>query len=332
MGGLIKSKHYLIKMEQLKISGSLREGNKETLSTCLVCAYEKGQVFEQAEYCLECGLPISLNSKLLKASGILIRELNFTNAPSVTEGIEISGESIIMRFLIKSTKEKPTHNVIYGSSSETSFVTTYKPTDSVIMVILAKEFYFNLIHQTYETHKEFVTHIFRNNTTQLFESDLPIDPMIGGIINEIKNCNRKGLFKRLFIENKIQELLLLQLELYIHQKDYKNTKGLNEDDIAKLCQAKLILETDYTKAPTTRELSKMVFLNETKLRKAFKIYFGYTIKTYVTSLKMNHALRLLQEKKYNITEVAHLCGYNGLIQFSIAFKKNYGCSPKKFQV
>lgn len=319
-------------MTQLQISGKLQELNKESISTCLISNYEKGQVFEEMEYCVECGLLVSFQSKLLKASGILIRELNYTESPRITEGIEISGKPIIMRFLIKTSKEKPTHNILYGATSETNLVTTYNPTDSVFMIILSREFYFNLIHHTYETHKEFAAHIFNNYTTNLFTSDLPIDPMIGGIIAEIRNCKRKGLFKRVFIENKVQELLLLQLELYVHHKENKNALGLKEDDIAKLNEVKLIIETNFTKPPTSRELSKMVFLNETKLRKTFKTYFGYTIKTYVTNLKMNLALQLLQQKKHNITEIAHLCGYNGLVQFSIAFKNKYGCAPKKFQV
>jgi|GEM_PF-3236674 AraC-like DNA-binding protein len=316
-------------MKHLKISGKLQEINKESIATCLISAYERGEVFEEIEYCLECGCLISFESKLLKASGILIREIKSINASNLTEGLEISGEPIIMRFVIKS-EDGPTHNITYGSVSKTNFVTTYHETDSVFMIILSKEFYFNLIHHTLESHKAFAGHIFNNATTNLFITDLPINPKIQGIINEIKNCGREGVFKRIFIENKVQELLLLQLELYQLQKNYKNIIGINEDDIAKLNQAKLILETNYTKAPTVRELAKKVFLNETKLRKAFKDYFDVTIKSYVISLKMKYALELLHTNKYNITEIATLCGYNGLVQFSVAFKKIYGCSPKKF--
>lgn len=319
-------------MEYLKISGRLHEMDKQSIQTCLISAYQKGQVFEETEYCMECGQVVSFQSKILKASGILIREIKCLLASDLTEGLEISGEPIIMRFIIKKAKARPTHNIIYGSHSKTRFVTTYREADSVFMIILSKEFYFNLIHHSYDSHKVFASHIFNNTTTSLFVSDLPIDPLIGGIINEIKNCKREGLFKRIFIENKVQELLLIQLELYLHQKKYNNLVEFNADEIAKLCQAKLVLDNSFTKAPTISELSKKVFLNETKLRKDFKTYYGVTIKNYVISLKMKYALELLREKKYNITEIAELCGYNGLVQFSIAFKKIYGCSPKKYQL
>lgn len=319
-------------MEELKISGRLQEIDKESIKTCIISAYQKGQVFEEIEYCMECGQLILFHSKILKASGILIREVKSIQSSEITEDLEISGEPIIMRFIIKTEKERPTHNILYGSNSNTCFVTTYRETDSVFMVILSKEFYFNLIHHSYESHKKFASHIFNNTTSKLFVSDLPIDPLIGGIINEIKKCKREGLFKRIFIENKVQELLLIQLELYLHQKKYNHIVGFNEDEITKLCQAKFILDSSFTKAPTISELSKKIFLNETKLRKDFKIYYRVTIKNYIISLKMNYALQLLREKKHNITEIAELCGYNGLVQFSVAFKKIYGCSPKKYQI
>ncbi|WP_026449451.1 helix-turn-helix domain-containing protein [Aequorivita capsosiphonis] len=319
-------------METLKICGRIQEINTESIQTCLISAYQKGQVFEEINYCMECGQLILFQSKILKASGILIREVKSIQSSDITEGLEISGESIIMRFIIKADKERPTHNIIYGSNSNTCFVKTYRETDSIFMIILSREFYFNLIPHSYESHKEFASHVINETTSKLFVSDLPIDPLIGGIINEIKKCKREGLFKRIFIENKVQELLLIQLELYLHQQKYKDTVGFNEDEITKVCQAKLILDSSFTDAPTICALSKKVFLNETKLRKDFKSYYSVTIKNYIISLKMNYALRLLCEKKHNITEIAEMCGYNGLVQFSVAFKKFYGCSPKKYQI
>lgn len=319
-------------MEDLKILGRLQEIDKESIQTCILSAYQRGQVFEEINYCMECGQLILFQSKILKASGILIREIKSIQSSDITEGLEISGESVIMRFIIKADKERPTHNIIYGSNLNTCFVTTYRETDSLFMIILSREFYFNLIPHSYESHKGFASHVFNETTSKLFVSDLPIDPLIGGIINEIKKCKREGLFKRIFIENKVQELLLIQLELYLHNIKYKDIVGINQDEVKKLCQAKLILDSSFTKAPTISELSKKVFLNETKLRKDFKIYYRVTIKNYIISLKMNYALELLREKKHNITEIAELCGYNGLVQFSVAFKKIYGCSPKKYQL
>lgn len=315
-------------MGQVKISGKFREIGKTSIDTLMSCTYEKGQVFKETEYCTTCGLKVSFSTKLLIASGILIREVKSNQFCNITEELQISHPSIIMEFLLK--PEKPTHNLLYWRDLNTNFLTSYKANDNVFVIILSKDFYCNLIHQTFENQKEFPDSIFNDTTGYLFETDLPLDPILGGIINDIKKCKRKGVLKRIFIENKVQELLLLQLEWYLNRPTEK-VKGLTEDDISKLHQAKHILDTNFTEPPTVKDLSTTVLLSETKLRRGFKTYFGTTIKNYEIGLKMKYAADLLQSNQHNITEVAYLCGYNGLVQFSMAFKKTYGCSPKKFQ-
>lgn len=318
-------------MEKLKVLGRLQGSNKKLIDTNLTPWYEKGQFFEVVEHNLESELQVEFHSKLLKASGILIREVCCRSKENVTEELNISGEMVIMNFLVKSSLESLTHNITYGSYSSTKFTSTYKNKDKILMIILSKDFYFNLIHYTYEGYKEIVNSIFSSNIVKLFPNDLPISPGILETIYEIQNCNRKGVLKRIFIENKIQELLLLQLELYLHISNSKKVMGIKEVEVSKLIRVKLFIDTNFTKTITIEELAQKVYLNETKLRKIFKTYFGSTIKNYITVLKMKYALELLKSKKYNITEIASLCGYNGLVQFSVAFKKMYGCSPKKLQ-
>ena len=317
-------------MAHLKISGKFQEIDKTSIDTSVCSTYKRGQAFEETEHCMTCGLQVSLSTRLLIASGILIREVKSSPICDVTEGLEVYGPSILMKFLWRSETQDAAHNILFCRDIKTCFLTKYKSNDTIFLIILSKDFYSHLIHQTMETQKEFPDPIFNNSTGNLFETDLPINPMIGGIINEIKNCNRKGVFKRIFIENKVQELLLLQLELYLNCRSQK-VQGLNVDDISKLHEAKFILDANFTETPNITDLSRTVLLSEAKLRSGFKTYFGTTIKHYEIGLKMKYALELLQSNKYNITEVAYLSGYNGLVQFSMAFKKIYGCSPKNFQ-
>nr|WP_228098844.1 AraC family transcriptional regulator [Pedobacter sp. MC2016-24] len=91
----------------------------------------------------------------------------------------------------------------------------------------------------------------------------------------------------------------------------------------------MILDQEYKTAPLINELAKRVYLNEFKLKRGFKICYGITIKSYVIALKMKKALSLLNENKYQISELTYMCGYNSLSRFSSAFKSYYGCSPKK---
>ena len=44
----------------------------------------------------------------------------------------------------------------------------------------------------------------------------------------------------------------------------------------------------------------------------------------------NRAAQLLQEGKYNISEVADLCGFSTLSHFSASFKRQFGCTPSEY--
>jgi len=50
---------------------------------------------------------------------------------------------------------------------------------------------------------------------------------------------------------------------------------------------------------------------------------------FIKSIRLNYAVQLLQEKKYNITEVSELCGFTSLTYFGIVFKKQFGKSPSE---
>jgi AraC-like DNA-binding protein len=50
---------------------------------------------------------------------------------------------------------------------------------------------------------------------------------------------------------------------------------------------------------------------------------------FIKSIRLNHALELLQSKKYTVTEVAEMCGFAYVEYFSLAFKKYFGKSPTK---
>lgn len=50
---------------------------------------------------------------------------------------------------------------------------------------------------------------------------------------------------------------------------------------------------------------------------------------FIKSIRLNHALKLIQSGKYTVTEVSELCGFSSAKYFSAAFKAYYGKSPSK---
>ena len=69
------------------------------------------------------------------------------------------------------------------------------------------------------------------------------------------------------------------------------------------------------------------------LRKLFKSEMGMTPHNYLTNLRVQMAEKLLcsyGSDELNISEIAFTCGYSDSLYCSRVFKKNFGCSPKKY--
>jgi signal transduction histidine kinase/CheY-like chemotaxis protein/ligand-binding sensor domain-containing protein len=48
---------------------------------------------------------------------------------------------------------------------------------------------------------------------------------------------------------------------------------------------------------------------------------------FIKTVRLDHALELLQSRQYNVTEVSELCGFSSIGYFSTVFKKHFGSSP-----
>ncbi|MGG5506194.1 MULTISPECIES: helix-turn-helix domain-containing protein [unclassified Myroides] len=154
-----------------------------------------------------------------------------------------------------------------------------------------------------------------------------IRPEMLDIIHIITQCKRKGCFRKFYLQNKIEELLFLQLEQ--STDDIRVENRVPDEDKAKMHQAKKIITQNLCKPYTLRELAKQIGTNEFKLKKYFKQLYGFTVYAYITQLKMTQAKQLLLEGELSITSIAEKLGYKTQNHFSTAFKKHFGYSPSE---
>lgn len=152
---------------------------------------------------------------------------------------------------------------------------------------------------------------------------------IQSVINEILNCSYTDQLRDLFLLSKSIELLVLQADLY-NQDISKNFIKTNIDK-QKLFEAKEVLEHKIDNPPTIIELSKLIGLNEYKLKKGFKELFGTTVFGYIHQTRMVLAKRLLLGTEKSAKEIAYETGYSSPQHFSKAFKKEFGTSPDRIR-
>jgi len=104
-------------------------------------------------------------------------------------------------------------------------------------------------------------------------------------------------------------------------------KGLNARECRLLDDARALLLQDLSVPPTIAQLAREVGMNQCKLKKAFKEYFGTTIYAMFQHERMSRAKRLLRSN--NVTETATLLGYSNISHFSAAFTNQFGYLPSQ---
>ena len=168
------------------------------------------------------------------------------------------------------------------------------------------------------------------NSQKLFAS-LTANPNFYSIISEMQQnkANYSGKFKRLYLESKVMELLLLQFS-HLTSKKTKRPTLLLTSDIEAIHYVKKILDSSLEHTPIP-ELALKVGINQTKLKAGFKELFGKTIFEYLTYIRMNKANELLKNTEFTIGEIAEKVGYKHSQHFSTAFQRNFGFTPSQFR-
>ncbi|WDF66391.1 AraC family transcriptional regulator [Flavobacterium sp. KACC 22763] len=327
----------------MKINATLLTSETPIIKIQIGDKYYPKSILTEENVNIQNGDSEKIISHHLITEGLVLLDTQMYYSEPRTVTFEIDEESVVMNFIYSSNVEthidqlesekyskKNTHNIFYTNSFKATFNIPPFTEINYLSIILSKEFYYNIINEDWQLHEKFSKKILDKQSSYLTSKYLPFTPAIQWVTSEIKNCAREGVLKRIYIESKIKELLIHQLETLIIKP--LEAENINEEDYSKLLEAKKILEDDYRNTPTLPELSRLISLNEFKLKKGFKACFGTTVKSYIIKLRMEHAKELFQNKKATVSEAAYKCGYKDVSHFSAAFKSYYGFSPQKFKI
>lgn len=80
-----------------------------------------------------------------------------------------------------------------------------------------------------------------------------------------------------------------------------------------------------------KEISDHVFLSASYICTYFKNQTGHTLNQYLTEYRMEKAMQLLSDARYQIADISSKVGYSNGNYFSKSFKKFTGLSPSKYR-
>ena len=174
----------------------------------------------------------------------------------------------------------------------------------------------NLILQT----KSFF--IFEEITSQILET-------LKSMENTLNNQCYKTLSK-IYLHSKTLELLTQFLDKLLKRPLNTQTVNINPVDVENIFKVKGLIMNNFVNIPNTLFLAKNAGMNERKMQNCFKQIFGKSIYQYALSIKMKEAKKLLETRKYSVSEVGYNVGYSNLSHFTENFKKHFGINPKAF--
>ncbi|MGZ8152623.1 MAG: helix-turn-helix transcriptional regulator [Methylovulum sp.] len=168
--------------------------------------------------------------------------------------------------------------------------------------------------------------LINNKATQLL-SYRPISPQ--GVIaaRQLLTANVPETLRRVFIHAQTLSLLTAELSPFFEEKE-QSTEKFNQKDKAIADLARDILVQEFKNPPSIPALSKRVGTNQFKLKQLFHHFFNTTPYGLLLEIRMNNAYQLLVSTCCQVSAAADFVGYQHASNFSSAFIKYFGVSPK----
>lgn len=130
-----------------------------------------------------------------------------------------------------------------------------------------------------------------------------------------------------YAEAKARETLCLIFHELSHIKEATLSK-YNDTDLKRFKGAYDFLDEHFNPPPTITQLSRMIGINETKLKSGFKDLYGVTVFEFAHQKRMQYAMTLLQDQRLPVGLVSEMSGYQHQATFATAFKNYFGIRPK----
>jgi AraC-like DNA-binding protein len=108
-----------------------------------------------------------------------------------------------------------------------------------------------------------------------------------------------------------------------------NAIPTNRPSIAEL--AKQYISRNYQDKLGIKKICTEVGCSKSALITAFRREYGTTVNSYITEVRLEEAVRMIEMGDYKIGEIAEACGFSDQSYFSKVFSAKYGVPPSEYE-
>jgi AraC-like DNA-binding protein len=325
------------------ISAKLKEANKTVVNIDLLDHFTKTPVVTDKKHEVVDYKLLDGKYFVYYTDGFCILRCNYDVAHKCTDQIIIKEDYIHISLLASgSFKVSQKGEEVFRSIMPGSLQFAYLPDHDIEMemsaineklnytrIFLSKKFFLGLLENEFWVEKDLFFNEVKNNRYVNFgKVKIPMNLGIIEILNEIAENAHEGSLGHYYLLSKLKELFLMS---HIFQSEKVLPDHKKADELKKLEQAKIYLEKYYSENPTIKQVSRVVLLNEFKLKNGFKEIYNCTIHAYMTQLRMEQARKMLLEEN-TVNDVSLTLGYKSVSHFIVSFRKYFGVTPKQISL
>ncbi|WP_326991211.1 AraC family transcriptional regulator [Chitinophaga sp. 212800010-3] len=148
-------------------------------------------------------------------------------------------------------------------------------------------------------------------------------------IDRLLNCTYTGSLRSMYIDARIMDTMTEVLS--IAEGSAKREIQLTDEETSRILQIRKLLGENLHKHYRIKDLSRMVYINEYKLKRGFQQVVGASIFDYQLNRRMQEAQMHLSNTEMSLEEIAEATGYQYLSSFISAFRHHFGLTPSVFR-
>ncbi|MGP9812884.1 helix-turn-helix transcriptional regulator [Rhodopseudomonas sp. NSM] len=137
--------------------------------------------------------------------------------------------------------------------------------------------------------------------------------------------------ERLYLESRSIEMVAEALHAITDTSDYADVASVNPAHRRCMQRACEFIDAHLDQDLTLQSISTAAGLNPGGLQRAFRLLHGMTLFEYVRGRKLDFARDALERGNISVGDAARMVGYSTLGNFSTAFRRRFGVTPRQIR-